>query len=221
MISFKEFIVEQELSEASMARLLKHFQDGDIIAIISAFRGERDKAENMKLTKQLRSYVLGAGFGYNKAIGGYSEMMDDGTVVDIDDEHSTIIYGKPEREAELRKFVEGLGKKYQQDSVLFVGSDRKAKWIFTRKDNFMNKPIGSTMELGKFHPRQIGTYFTKIGKKNFSFVVNEEDINRWSQGELKLTTVEMRGLEHMRLVLAECASKNSDFFEEYLKKVNF
>ena len=219
----KDFLNEwMELTEASLGRLVQHFQNGDCIAIVSAFRGERSKAENMKLTKQLRTLVLGAGFGFNKVIGGYSEKLDDGTVVNIDDEHSTIIYATPERENELRKFVISLGKKYNQDSVLFVGNDRKATWIFTRPDNFMNKPVGSTMELGDFHPKQIGVYFTKIGKKNFSFVMQEsEEVTRWSQHELKVTTVEMRGLDYMKKVLKECATNGDDFYEAYLKDVNF
>lgn len=218
----KDFLNEWMLTEASLGRLVQHFQDGDCIAIVSAFRGERDKAENMKLTKQLRTLVLGAGFGFNKAIGGYSEKMDDGSVVNVDDEHSTIIYASPDRENELRKFVTSLGKKYEQDSVLFVGNDRKATWIFTRPDNFMDKPVGSTMELGDFHPKQIGVYFTKIGKKNFSFVMKEaEEVTRWSQHEMKVTTVEMRGFDHMKNVLKECATNGEDFYENYLSKVNF
>ena len=218
----ENIIFENEIiSEASMGRLYQHFKDGDCIAIVSAFRGERSKSENMKLTKELRVMTLGAGFGYNKVIGGYSEKLDDGTVVNIDDEHSTVIYAKPEREKELRRFVESLGKKYKQDSVLFIGSDRKAKWIFTRPDNFMNKPVGSTLELGEFHPRQIGMYFTKIGKKHFSFVIQEGEVIRWSQCEVKPTTIEMRGLDYMRTVLKECSDFDKDFYEEYLKNVNF
>lgn len=213
---------EDMLTEASLGRLVQHFNDGDCIAIVSAFRGERTKAENMKMTKALRTFVLGSKFGFNKVIGGYSEQQDDGSLVNIDDEHSTIIYAKPEREAELRKLAIALGKKYEQDSVLFVGSDRKAVWIFTRPDNFMKKPVGSTMELGDFHPRQIGVYFTKIGKKNFSFVMKEsEEVTRWSQNDFTPTTIEMRGLDYMSEVLKECASTDVDFYETYLKDVNF
>lgn len=223
MKTFSEFLNENNiLTEASLGRLVQHFNDGDCIAIVSAFRGERTKAENMKMTKALRTLVLGSKFGFNKVIGGYSEKQEDGTVVNIDDEHSTIIYAKPEREAELRKLAVALGKKYEQDSVLFVGSDRKAMWIFTRPDNFMQKPVGSTMELGDFHPKQIGVYFTKIGKKNFSFVMKEsEEITRWSQNEIMPTTIEMRGFDYMTTILKECANNDSDFYETYLKNVNF
>ena len=221
MKSFKEFINEKDsLNEASLGRLYQHFNDGDCIAIVSAFRGERSKSENMKLTKELRAMVLGAKFGYNKVIGGYSEQLEDGTTVDIDDEHSTIIYASPEREKELRTFVVSLGKKYKQDSVLFIGKDRKAKWIFTRPDNFMNKPVGSTEDLGDFHPAKIGKYFTKIGKKHFSFVIKEGEITRWTESDIMPTTIEMRGMDYMRNVLKECSDSDKDFYEEYLKNVN-
>ena len=223
MKTVSEFLNENNvLTEASLGRLVQHFNDGDCIAIVSAFRGERTKAENMKMTKALRTLVLGSKFGFNKVIGGYSEKQDDGSIVNIDDEHSTIIYAKPERESELRKLVIALGKKYEQDSVLFVGSDRKAVWIFTRPDNFMQKPVGSTMELGDFHPKQIGVYFTKIGKKNFSFVMKEsEEVTRWSQNDFIPTTIEMRGLDYMNSVLKECADNDIDFYDSYLKDVNF
>lgn len=218
---FENIFLESSLMEASMGRLYQHFKDGDCIAIVSAFRGERSKSENMKLTNELRVLTLGAGFGYNKVIGGYSEKRADGSVVNIDNEHSTIIYAPPEKEKELKNFVVALGKKYKQDSVLFIGNDRMARWIFTRPDNFMNKPVGSTMELGEFHPKQIGMYFTKIGKKHFSFVMKESEVTRWVDCDVMPTTIEMRGLDYMRKVLEECSCTNKDFYDEYLENVNF
>lgn len=213
---------DETLIESSLGRLYQHLEDGDCIAIVSAFRANRKRAENVKLTKELRAYVLGAGFGYNRAVGGYTEKMDDGSFVEVVDEQSTIIYAKPEREKELRRFAESLGKKYDQDSVLFVDKKGNACWIFTRKPNWAEQEIGSVQNLGEFHPKQIGAYFTKIGKKNFSFVVNEsEEVTRWSQCELKVPTVDMRGLDIMKKRLKECVENDIDFYETYFSKVDF
>lgn len=223
MKTLQEYLVESclMLSEASLGRLVQHFENGDIIAILSACRNdwneddEKDNArQNKKKTNELRTFVLGMKFGYNKAIGGYIEKNNDGKMVEVADEMSTIVYADPSREKDLRKFATEMGIRFNQDSVLFVGSDRVAEWIATRLPNSLDLPIGGSKKLGKFHPKRLGEYFTKIGKKNFSFAVESEDYFRYSQvkGEMSIpTTVQMRGYDALRKSLAEAAANETNW----------
>jgi hypothetical protein len=48
-----------------------------------------------------------------------------------------------------------------------------------------------------------------------------EEVTRWSQNDFVPTTIEMRGLDHMKDILKECSDKDTDFYDAYLKDVNF
>lgn len=214
MKSFKEYFQEERssLTEASLGRLNQHFEQGDAIAIISAEKDENDKATNSKNTNELRKIVLGYKFGFNKALGGYVEVSPDGNKKEVVGEKSTIIYASPDREKELEILAKKLGKKFNQNSILFVDAKKNAKWIYTTdvKDpegKIVNK-AGEIEPLGRFVPKQLGDYFTKIGKKNFTFLVQNEDYERFSDtnGEIRLSSVsEATTFEVLRKDLAKQA----------------
>lgn len=206
---FKEYI-----NEASLSRFWQHFSNGEPIAIISAERGELSKSENDKNTNSLRRYINSAKFGFSKALGGYSEIDDiTGEKKNIDGEKSSIVYSSPEREAELLNFAIGMGKKFNQDSILFIDTEGNAWWYSTRADSSVG-PIGSKTPVGKFHPKQIGNYYSKIGKKNFSFVSINEDSYEYKS---RPTSVELQTAEVMRNSLKKLTEENKDFYDYYLR----
>ena len=174
MKSFKEYINESMLTEASVKRLQKHLEMGEPVAIVSAYRSDYDdnKMRNAtmcnKKTNELRSIVLSNKFGFNRGVGGFVEHLKDGSTREVKDERSTIIFAKPEREQELKKLAIALGKRFEQESILFVDAKGKACWIDTKNS------VGKETPLGAFHPERVGDYFTKIKKQYFSFDVQEE-----------------------------------------------
>ena len=107
MKSLKQYLKESSipknpLYEASLGRLRQHMEAGEPIAIISACRGDwnrKDPKENAKINKaktnELRSFILGMGFGFNRAIGGYTEIDAEGNKMEIKDEMSCIVYSGP------------------------------------------------------------------------------------------------------------------------------
>ena len=219
MKSLKEYLNEREanIKEASLGRLNQHYEQGDAIAIISAERWSKDKAANNKDTNELRKSILGYKFGFNKALGGYTETASDGTKKEIVGEKSTIVYASPDREKELKLLVQKLGSKYEQESILFVDCNKNAMWIYTSevKDE-AGKVVhrkGEIEQLGRFVPKQIGDYFTKIGKKNFTFLVQNESYERFSDtnGEIRLEGVsEATKFEALRKELAKEALEIED-----------
>lgn len=203
MKTFSEF-----LNEASLGRFWQHIQDKNVIAIISADRDERSKSENKSKTLELRRYIRDAGFGYVKAVGGYTEVKDDGTEIHIDGEQSTIVYAEAEREKELLKLVCWLGEKFEQDSILFVDTNGNAFWYYTRNTIKHNK--GEVEQLGKFHAVQIGKYYSKIGKKHFSFSKIEEEVF-----PSKKTTIQMRTEDETRELLRRAVEEDK-FLQEVI-----
>lgn len=169
-----EYIKESILTEASVKRLAKHIEMGEPVAIVSAYRSdyvpdnkERNASMCNKNTNQLRSIVLSNKFGFNRGVGGFIEHLKDGSTREVKDERSTIIYATPDREQELYKLAVALGKKYNQESILWIDTKGKAFWINT------SSKIGDKTPLGQFYPERVGDYFTKIKKQYFSFEVLE------------------------------------------------
>lgn len=169
MKSFMEYIT---LNEASIKRLENHLNRGEPIAIVSAEREDWDRNDYQnnrvlckRYTKELRMLVLQQKFGFNKVRGGFIETdsQDKNKKVEKESEHSTLIFSTPEREDELKKLVIGLGKRYKQDSVLFVDTSGNAFLIDTR-DNF-----GAIEKLGKYTTNILSMFYTKIKGKKFSF----------------------------------------------------
>lgn len=175
MLSFLEFLYEEKnmLDEASLGRFVQHMENNEPFAIISACRAWNDdvQAKNNAATKKLQSDILSAGFGFHKCVGGYVETDPDGKQHEVVDEKSHIVYATKDREKELRIFAFKMGVKYQQNSILFCGSDGKAYWRYTNDFWAYGHKYkkGDTDNLGEFVPRRIGDYFSKIGKKQFTF----------------------------------------------------
>ncbi len=182
MESFKEYLVDKKgknaltekkevLSEASLGRFYQHYSKGDPIAIVSAFTQDASRSENVRKTAQLRQAVLASKFAYNRAIGGYTYKEGNETK-EVDSELSTIIYGTPEREDELKKFAIKLGTRFKQECVLFIDTSKKTYLIFTKKSG--DKNVGDSNPLGDFTTKILSDY-TKIKRKYFAFKSLEKE----------------------------------------------
>lgn len=242
MLTFKTFLTGLEdntdvLQESSLSRFWQHLtKEGDCIAIISACRGERDglsseenQALNKKNTKLLRKFVNIHGYGFVPAKGGYVEVNSSGASgasgasKEITEE-STAIFAHCEDEKDEKAFKNlliALGKKYEQECVFFVGLNKHAKWLFTSAPNFSNAPVGSEMDCGEFHATQIGQYFTKIGKKKFSFVTESREYTEYTDlSWIDYTPSERRGYDYMSKQLRLLSENNQDYFDNYFENAS-
>lgn len=207
--------IDKMIYEASLGRLVQHLSYGYCFAFISAERSENTKAENDKATKDLRSYATnlakGLKVGYIKAKGGYVEISDiDGSRQEIDGENSIILYAKPEQFDIIKTFAISMGKKFKQDSIMLVDPNGVAKWVATIEGSTVGNQIGkSEMIVGTFHPKQIGLYYSKVGKKSFSFTSLNEGFIQQS----KFTSIEKRSSVYFCNILKECQSKGLIFHE--------
>lgn len=204
MKTFSEFI-----NESSLGRFYQHLTNPDnVIAVLTAYRNEKSKSENEKNNSFLKSFIKKAKFGYVRMEGGYVETTD-GKEVDVTDEISFAIFTTKDREQELYNFVTSMGKRFEQDSILFVDSDKKAFWVSTRADSSVG-PIGSKKTLGDFHAKGLAGYFSKIGKKKFSFEVKE---NYEYVFENVKSSQERRGNDIFCSLLRKAVSEDIDVME--------
>ena len=176
-MSIQSIIRNVNISEASLGRLYQHIGK-DAILMISANRSELGKSENRANTNTLKRYIKAANFGYNRVKGGYKEKTEDGSMVEVE-EDSFLVYADKDKEKTLYKFGIALGKKFNQDSILFVSTEGKAQFVSTRQDSSLG-PIGTKKNLGNFSFNSISQYYTKIGKKSFTIqtITEGEDFSR-------------------------------------------
>lgn len=150
MKTFSEFV-----NEASLGRIYQHIKDDKPFAAMTAFRKSSSEKENLRNNKVLKTLVRSADFGFVEVVGSYPEPQDDGEVVVVK-ENSIFIFGKRSDDEEvLKKLVKQLGKKYEQDSVLFKYSSGKVVLMYMdgRSDAVLD---------GKFHPNKIGDYMSRM-----------------------------------------------------------
>lgn len=154
-----------------MSRLYEHTKESNI-GCISASRGENSKGENVKLTDQLRKDIREAGFGYVKIKGRFIENQGTDNEHAVDEEVALIVGDKTdEGKKKLKAFMEKMGAKYKQESILFKGhNDDEAILIDTVGEN-----KGRETKIGKWHANKIGPYFSVMkGGATFVFTKEEE-----------------------------------------------
>lgn len=161
--------------EASLSRIWSHIEKGNSLGIVTAFRAEYAEGnENPKRNKKLQSDISSAGFGYFPMKGVYVEDFGGENPKKVREDSFFIISDKPER---LKDFLIKMGKKYEQDSVLFMDNsveDKVAVLIGTSAGSWPG--LGVVHNLGKWHPNKIREFYSKL-KGNRSFVFEDIDIN--------------------------------------------
>ena len=148
MISFKEFMIEcSQIDESSLSRIQSKSKKG--IAVMSASRGDKSKAENRARAKQLDKDIRGTfKRGATKVTGSYLEKGDDGKERRVKERSHVIDRGKMGKR-KFKKAVKKLGKKYGQDSVL-TQTKQTGTLSATRKGG-LGKSKG--INVGRFKPQ--------------------------------------------------------------------
>ena len=125
MKTFGEFV-----NESSLSRIYQHMKDGIPFATITAYRKVNDKKTNEINNKKLRVAIRQSNFEYVEVEGSYPEPQKDGSVVVVK-EKSFFVFAHNKGEGELlKRLVIQLGRKFEQDSVLFKDCDDVVFFIY-------------------------------------------------------------------------------------------
>jgi hypothetical protein len=155
-----------ELDEngAGPARIIQHIRNGAVFIMISAMRGDRTRAENLKRTEKLKQVLTRMAVSFIETGGEYHEDGQD----EPSEEKSFFIMPRRGTRTLSPKTFRAFGMKlmhgFQQDSILF-GDGHIASLIFGD---------GSEIDLGDtvtFRPEIIKNLggFSKIKGRPFSF----------------------------------------------------
>ena len=127
------------LNEGSIDRIRQHFEKGDVIGIISAYRAEENlyphrdddlpksyripkevnEANDSEMESYLKAFATGLHLGFNKAIGHWVENKGKDTE-QVVDEMSFIVYGKPEDKDEIYKLLMALCRRFKQEGFMLI-----------------------------------------------------------------------------------------------------
>jgi hypothetical protein len=157
-----------KLDEASLGRVYQHVTaDRNVKSwgMITAYRSSNTPKKNKELNKELGIHLRNKDLGFFKVEGRWRECQDvnvkyadcpDDKLVDSIE----TTYFVPNISMDL---VHELGKKYDQDSVLYGGSETKGNAFLIFRD-------GSHDDVGKFHPNTIQQAYSKMkGGRTFAF----------------------------------------------------
>jgi len=170
------------LDEASLGRVLQHIEGKKSVknwGMLTAYRYANTPNQNRKLNKELEAELRAMGHGFFKVEGHWVECQD-GNLSYADCPKNLL---KDAIEESLfvpnisAKEIHNLGKKYEQDAVIFGGEQTKGNATLIFKD-------GKVENIGKFSPDKIQQAYSKLkGGKTFVFQPEEPKV---SDDETKL-----------------------------------
>jgi len=157
---------EELVSETSLTRVMSKSEKGGM-AIMSAQRGDKSKAENKARSRQLERDIRGAGLpGPTKVSGRYTENPGTSQERKVGEKSHIVTPGKMGKR-KFKKTVEKLGKKYDQDSVLIQRKPGGSATLKGTSDtSFPGR--GKNVKIGSMKPGRTGEFDTKVKKKTFT-----------------------------------------------------
>ena len=170
------------LDEASLGRVLQHVQGKKNVknwGMMTAYRYANTPNQNKKLNKELEGELRKMGHGFFKVEGHWVECQDGN--LSYSDCPPNLLKDAIEESLFVpnisAKEIHNLGKKYEQDAVIFGGEQTKRNATLIFKD-------GKVENIGKFSPDKIQQAYSKLkGGKTFVFQPDEPKV---SDDETKL-----------------------------------
>ncbi len=156
------------LNEASLSRVWKHFKDTDTtVVIFTAFRDENTYDENVQKNKKFAAELKNHKFGYFYVDGYFPE--NEGTDDEVQvKEDSIFAIAKGTKGKDLIKLAHKLANSANQDSIIVKESTGEIYFLDKRgKKDTLN---------GDLKPGKLGKYYTKLRNKKTSntFVFESE-----------------------------------------------
>lgn len=158
----RKFVRDEILNEASIGRVYQHIKGSESWGIISAFRGGLSKRENLSRHRKLAGDVRGLGLGFFKLEGHW--VGDDGVEKEL-----TLFVPNVDIKALVR-----LMKKYDQDAVIYSGSETKNNITLYYKS-------GKKEKIGSFSPDKVSSAYSKVKGHNFVFEGFHYTPNTWME----------------------------------------
>ena len=154
------------IQEASLSRVWQHAESDRPIAILTAFRGEYDREENIRRNRQLAATIREMGYGFFFVDGYWIENQGTDREVHVS-EDSLFVIAPEGTDKKFREQIVALGKKYNQDGVLI--KDKDGAKIYDQQGTV-------SVNVGTLVPGKAGEIYTRLrkNKKSDTFVFEGE-----------------------------------------------
>lgn len=165
-----------ELLEASLNRIYQKTKN-HAVGAVTAFRGDKTKAENKSNNKKVLAYLMNAGYSVIKVKGSYLENFGSETQKEVGEESFFVANYKIEGDddGQLERDLIKLGRLYDQDSILSVPFEKKGYLYGTSKRDDAFPDYGQKVVVGKpvFGDAK-GEFFSRVKGRKFAFESYEE-----------------------------------------------
>ena len=167
-----------QLTEASLSRVWQHIDNSNRpVAILTAFRGERDLEDNIAYNRALAGAVRNMGYGYFYLVGYYVENKDKPNETRLREDAVFVVGSKDKDDQYLENFrvrICNLGKKYNQESVLIVDQNGVGNFYDTNGNLVPPTETWKTQNL-KLSPGKLGKAYSHLrGRPDRTFVFEKE-----------------------------------------------
>lgn len=175
MKTFKEFNETLYLDEEKLSRVWQLAQKGAVpFGIMTGFRDEFTRAENLGRNKKIIDLARKAGFGYWVLDGSWVETSNTGKRKRVSEDSLFIAAPKTMKGSskKIRKFIVNNVRDYDQDSGIFKESDSDTVKLFQHKiwkngERIIQEKI---IDIGQFNVAKIQTAYSKIRGSGSKFV---------------------------------------------------
>ena len=165
----------ENINEVKLGRVLQHFQSNRTVVILTGFRAENTRDQNLRINKKIAAELRTAGYGYFYVDGYWVENKGTPEEVKVS-EDSIFAIAEPEFSKGLINLAHGLANKYEQDAI-FVnekkGTYKGHDFIKTKEEVYLYFTNGKKEKLdATFKPDKIGDFYTQLrGKsRNHTFI---------------------------------------------------
>ena len=121
-------------------------------------------AENTHRNATLREEIRKGGFGLLHWRGRYIPSAGVGPI----EQHAFLVIGSADDSGNLKGFLRKMGRKFNQDAVVWKGYYRDVL-LFALKDlSAMGMADGDVQSLGRFHPHRIAHYYALMTRSDLA-----------------------------------------------------
>lgn len=157
------------LNESGLSRITSKVQ-GHAIGMITAFRGEYTREQNMQRNKSLKAKLLHAGFHVTPVQGNFIENF--GTENELPVKENSFFVVNPEQGddgGKLENVLRKLGEEFEQDSIFSKRFNGAGRVIGTTSREGVEPAMGDGFDVPDYKPGSEAQYMTKVHNRPFTF----------------------------------------------------
>lgn len=200
----------QTITESGLSRVTSKME-GHASGMLTAFRGEFSRRENMQRNQSLKAKLLNAGMHVTPVKGHYPENMGSPEERHVKEESFLVVNPKPGDDgAQLESLLKSLGAEFDQDSIFSKPFGQKGGLIGTSQRENAWPEFDTSHGFDKFKPGQRSDFMTSVKNRPFTFegfgatlTPPDHRMGKWPLSiaaaqdwrEVKLTEAEEKSLE--------------------------